>query len=197
MPHLDFWYDLASSYSYPAAMRIDAAADTAGVKVRWRPFLIGAIFKAQGWADSPFNLLPAKGRYMWRDLERVCGSLDIPFRKPDPFPQNSLTAMRVALVAGDEGWDRDFARRVYRSEFGEGRNIGDRAVLASLIAELAHEPQAILARAETAENKLRLRSETEAAQALDIFGAPSFVTESGELFWGNDRLDEALAAASA
>ena len=68
MPTLDFWYEFASTYSYPAAMRIEAAANAAGVDIRWRPFLLGPIFKAYGWTDSPFNIFAAKGRYMWRDL---------------------------------------------------------------------------------------------------------------------------------
>ena len=75
----------------------------ADVRVRFRPFLLGPIFKAQGWTTSPFNLYPEKGRYMWRDLERLCADLDVPFRRPDPFPQNSLLAARVALVALDQG----------------------------------------------------------------------------------------------
>ena len=69
---LDFWFDFASTYSYPAAMRDRGAGGTAGVSVRFRPFLLGPIFKAQGWASSPFNIYPAKGRNMWRDLERLC-----------------------------------------------------------------------------------------------------------------------------
>jgi 2-hydroxychromene-2-carboxylate isomerase len=195
MPRLDFWYDLASTYSYPAAMRIGTAAEAAGVAVRWRPFLVGAIFKAQGWPDSPFNLLPTKGRYMWRDLERICAPLSIPFRRPEPFPQRSLTAMRVALIAHDGGWGEDFAKRIYRAEFAEGRNIGERAAIAEIIRELGQDAESVLTRAETPENKVRLRSVTEEADKLGIFGAPSFVTESGELFWGNDRLEQALAAA--
>ena len=104
VPALNFWYELASSYSYPAAMRIASVAAAAGVEVRWRPFLLGAIFKAQGWPDSPFNLHPAKGRYMRRDLERICAQLGLAFRLPDPFPQANLMAARVALIAHDEGW---------------------------------------------------------------------------------------------
>jgi 2-hydroxychromene-2-carboxylate isomerase len=195
MPRLDFWYDFASTYSYPAAMRIDAAAEEAGVEVCWRPFLLGPIFKTHGWSDSPFNLLPAKGRYMWRDLERICGALGFPFQRPATFPQQSLTAARVALVAGDEGWGPDFARRVYTAEFAESHDIGEREVITRIIADLGRDPSAVLARAEAPENKLRLRTETEEAQRLGIFGAPSFVTEGGELFWGNDRLEQALAAA--
>ena len=125
-PALDFWFDFASTYSYPAAMRIRALAQAAGVTVRFRPFLLGPIFKAQGWDNSPFNLYEAKGRYMWRDLERLCGALAIPFRRPDPFPQHSLLASRVALAGADESWFEDFCRAVFRAEFGEGRTISER-----------------------------------------------------------------------
>ena len=193
MGSIDFWYELASSYSYPAAMRIGSAAEAAGVEVRWRPFLLGAIFKMQGLGgDSPFNRQPAKGRYMWRDLERICAALDLPFRRPEPFPQRSLTAMRVALIGHDEGWGEAFAKAVYRAEFAEGRDIGERATLAAILEALGHDPDAVFARAEAAANKARLRAETEEAQRLGIFGAPSFVTADGELFWGNDRLEPAL-----
>ena len=83
---LDFWFDFASTYSYPAMMRIAPLAREAGVTVRYRPFLLGPLFKAQGWDTSPFNLYAAKGRNMWRDLERLCGDLGLPFRRPELFP---------------------------------------------------------------------------------------------------------------
>jgi 2-hydroxychromene-2-carboxylate isomerase len=193
MPKLDFWYDLASSYSYLAAMRIETIAANACIDIRWRPFLLGPIFKTQGWVDSPFNLFPAKGRYMLRDLERTCAAASLPFRLPNPFPQRSITAARITLVALDEGWGIDFTKRAFSAEFGEGRDIGERGVPTSLIAELGHDPERVLSLAESPDNKDRLRSETDAAQKLGIFGAPSFVTEDGELFWGNDRLEAALA----
>ena len=190
---VDFWFDFASTYSYPAMMRIEAAAQTAGVGVRLRPFLLGPIFKAQGWTTSPFSIYPAKGANMWRDLERLCGDLGIPFRRPEPFPQNSLLAARVALVGLADRWGNDFCRAVFRAEFGEGRDIADTAVLGNILAALAVDPRAALAAAQSDAVKAKLRSETEAAQALGIFGAPSFVTPDGELFWGNDRLVRALA----
>src|ERR1700730_17799336 len=113
VPALDFWFEFASTYSYPAAMRIDALAGKAGVEVRFRPFLLGPIFKAQGWDTSPFNLFPAKARHMWRDVERICAALKLPFRRPDPFPQASLLAARVALVGlGDDVWGKDFCLAV-------------------------------------------------------------------------------------
>jgi len=192
-PVLGFFFEFASTYSYPAAMRIGPLAEAAGVAVRWRPFLLGPIFRAQGWDDSPFNLYPSKGRYMWRDLERICGRLGLPFRRPDPFPQPSLLAARLAHVGLDEGWGEVFCRAVFAAEFGEGRQIGAEAVMHDLLAGLGVAPAPALVRARSDEIKDRLRATTAEAERLGVFGAPSFVSGDGELFWGHDRMAEALA----
>ncbi len=191
-PVLDFWFDFASTYSYPAAMRIGTLASTAGISVRFRPFLLGPIFKAQGWTTSPFNLYEAKGRHMWRDLERLCADLGLPFRRPEPFPQNSLLAARVALAGFEQGWGADFCRALFRAEFGGGYRIDDPAAIAGILAGLNVEARPTLAAAQSDAIKARLRAQTEEAQRLGLFGAPSFVTADGELFWGNDRLEAAL-----
>jgi 2-hydroxychromene-2-carboxylate isomerase len=191
-PRLDFWFEFASTYSYPAAMRIGELACARGVNVRWRPFLLGPIFKAQGWATSPFNLYPAKGSYMWRDLERICAAQGLPFVRPAVFPQNSLLAARVALVAFKQDWGADFSRAVYRAEFGEGRDIGADATIPEILAKLDRDAGAVVAQARSDAAKAALRAQCEEAQRLGIFGAPSFVTSDGELFWGNDRLEAAL-----
>ena len=190
---MDFFYEFASTYSYITAMRIAPLTQAAGVTVRWRPFLLGPIFKQQGWDTSPFNLYPAKGRYMVRDCERQCAALGIKFRLPDPFPQNTLTAARVALAALAEGWGEDFSRAVYRAQFAEGRQIASPDVIREIVRDLGHD-DAVLARAQSDAIKQELRATTEEAQRLGIFGAPSFVA-GDELFWGNDRLEQALAHA--
>jgi 2-hydroxychromene-2-carboxylate isomerase len=190
---LDFFLEFGSTYSYLAAMRIDTLAQRAGVSVRWRPFLLGPIFKARGWDNSPFNLYPDKGRYMWRDLDRTSAAMGLPFRRPDPFPQSSLLAARVALVGLAEGWGEIFSRAVFTAEFGEGKAIAEQAVIADLLSRLGLAGDPIIARAQSEEIKAKLRAETDAAQRLGVFGAPSFVTADGELFWGNDRLEQALA----
>jgi 2-hydroxychromene-2-carboxylate isomerase len=192
MPILDFWFDFASTYSYPAAMRIAPLAAAAGVTVRYRPFLLGPIFKAQGWDTSPFNVYEAKGRHMWRDLERLCADLGLPFRRPELFPQSSLLAARVALLGLDDGWGEAFSRAAFHAEFAEGRRIDDTAVIGAILADLTLDPAPVLAAAQADGNKQRLRRQTEEAQRLGIFGAPTFVTSDGELFWGNDRLERAL-----
>ena len=194
MPHavLEFWFDFASTYSYPAAMRIGALAAEASVAVRFRPFLLGPIFQAQGWESSPFNVYPAKGRYMWRDLERLCAELGLPFRKPEPFPQHSLLAARVALYALAHAWGEDFCRALLRAEFGDGARIDDPTTVAGVLKDLRVDTAPALAAAQSNAIKAQLRAQTEDAQRRGIFGAPSFVTADGELFWGNDRLETAL-----
>ena len=175
-------------------MRIGDAARQAGVEVRWKPFLLGPIFKAQGWDTSPFSIYEAKGRYMWRDMERQTEALGLPFRRPEPFPQNSLLAARVALAgaAVDAPWVADFCVAVFRVQFGEGRRIDDPSTLSALLTGLNIDAATALAAAVSDENKARLRAQTEQASQLGIFGAPSFIAADGELFWGNDRLEAAL-----
>ena len=191
MAAAEFWYEFASTYSYPAAMRVGALAAERGVELVWRPFLLGPIFAAQGWRDSPFNLYPAKGRYMWRDMERICAAANLPFRRPRTFPQNSLLAARVALTL--EGDQRaEFSRRVYAAEFGDGHLIADRDVIAGLLAGLGLEPEATMAKAESEVIKARLKAECARAVEIGIFGAPTLVAEDGELFWGHDRLEQGL-----
>src|SRR2546430_17734011 len=112
---------------------------------------------------------------MWRDLERSCADLRLPFRRPDPFPQNSLLAARVALVG-----------TLFRAEFAHGRRIDDAAVLADVLAALDVDSEPVLAAAQSDAIKAQLRAQTGEAQRLGGFGAASFTTGDGELVWGND-----------
>ncbi|TBW35835.1 2-hydroxychromene-2-carboxylate isomerase [Siculibacillus lacustris] len=192
MPTVEFWFDFASTYSRLAAARIETAAAAAGVAVIWRPFLLGPIFAAQGWTTSPFVTQPAKGGAMWRDVERQCAALGLPFVRIEGFPRNGLLAARLALVADESGAVAPFARAVFEAEFGAGRDIADRTVLADLLADVGLDPEACFARAASPEIKARLRAAGDEAGTCGLFGAPSFVTADGEMFWGADRLDQAL-----
>lgn len=189
---VEFWFEFASTYSYPAAMRVEGLAQRAGVTLTWRPFLLGPIFKQQGWPDSPFNTLPVKGRYMWRDLERICGGLRIPFRRPSVFPRNGLLAARVACRFADAAWLPSFARGVYTANFAEDREIAEPAVIAELLASAGQDAAAILEQAQAPEAKDALRRQTEQAARHGIFGAPN-LRVGEELFWGNDRLEAGFA----
>jgi 2-hydroxychromene-2-carboxylate isomerase len=193
MPILDFWYEFASTYSYPAAMRIGEAAKEAGVDIRWRPFLLGPIFKAYGWSDSPFNIFAAKGRYMWRDLTRICEDADVPLQLPPVrFPQNGLKAARLALAGEGDGWTPAFTRAVFAANYAEQQDISDDATLCAILDGLGVNAEAAVVTSSSPAIKERLKTQTAEAEARGLFGAPSF-TIGDELFWGNDRLEAALA----
>jgi 2-hydroxychromene-2-carboxylate isomerase len=188
---LQFWFDFASTYSYPAVMRIEAVAAAHRIEIEWDAFLLGPIFKAQGWDDSPFNIYPIKGRYMWRDLERICESAGIPFRRPSVFPRNSVLAARIATRFRQAPWLKEFVKAVYRANFVDGSDIGDRSVIAQCLRGIGSDSERIIAQATDRDSKALFRAQTERAIQSGIFGAPSFVS-NGELFWGNDRLQEAI-----
>ena len=197
MQAIDFWYEFASTYSYPTAMRIERLAADQGVTVRWRPFLLGPIFKAFGWNDSPFNIYAAKGRYMWRDLARVCKADGLPLKLPPVrFPQNGLKAARLALAGEKDGWTPQFTRAVFKANYAEQKDISDEATLAAILGGIGVDAAAAMTVANALETKEALKAQTAEAQARGLFGAPSFTvgdTRACELFWGNDRLEAALA----
>ena len=190
-PVVEFWYEFASTYSWLSVMRIEPLAEAAGVQVEWKPFLLGPVFMALGWNDSPFNIYPPKGRYMWRDLERLAARYGQPFRKPSGFPRNSLLAARVALVGVEEGWVAPFSRAVMSANFAGDRDIGLTDVIADILARQGLDADAVIGRALSDGNKQALKQQTEQAAELGLFGAPSFMVGE-ELFWGNDRLEDAL-----
>ena len=189
-PRLEFWFEFASTYSYLSAMRLPGLAQAAGVDVVWRPFLLGPIFNSQGWKTSPFNIYHAKGTYMWRDMERRAEQYGLGFNRPDPFPQNSLLAARVAQAAPEGAAKVAFCQNVYLMEFAEAQDISEPDVIAAC-AGMAKLPDGILDAAQGDENKHALLMATEEAGRRGIFGAPSFTT-GDELFWGDDRLEDAL-----
>lgn len=188
---IEFWFEFASTYSYPAAMRIEPLAASRGVAIAWRPFLLGPIFQQQGWNNSPFNIYPVKGQYMWRDMERICERLDLPLRRPTKFPRNGLLAARVVCSHAEQRWVPDFVRAIYSANFAEDAEISEPALVERCLKTLGQDPAAILAAAETPASKDKLKAQTAEAMERGLFGAPSVLVGS-ELFWGNDRLEEAL-----
>ncbi|MDJ0994123.1 MAG: 2-hydroxychromene-2-carboxylate isomerase [Dinoroseobacter sp.] len=187
---LTFWFELASTYSYLSAMRIDALAETAGVEVTWRPVPLGPIFGAQGWTTSPFNIYEAKGAYMWRDMDRLCAARGLTFRKPDPFPQNSIRAARVALAALETSHGPAFVRALYLAQFTQGKDIADPATIEEALRS-AHLPASLAEAADDPTYKDALKAASAESIQKGLFGAPSF-TVGDELFWGDDRLEDAL-----
>ena len=188
---LEFWFEFASTYSYPVAMKIENLSAQYNVPVVWKPFLLGPIFKAQGWHDSPFNIYPAKGKYMWRDMERICQEDGLNLVKPSVFPRNGLLASRVACLFCNEKWVKQFVRSVFIANFEKDQEISDKRIIASCLPFPEHEALSMIDQAEQENSKLLLRQNTEDAIKLGLFGAPTFVVGK-EIFWGGDRLQTAF-----
>ncbi|WP_208281005.1 2-hydroxychromene-2-carboxylate isomerase [Massilia oculi] len=193
---IEFWFDFGSNYSYLSAMRIEQAARAARVPLLWRPFLLGPVFRELGWESSPFLVQREKGEYVWRDMARRAAKYGLPFRRPGVFPRRALLPMRVALLAAREAWMGEYCRRIMRMAWADDREIDDPAPVLEALAGLAPDPRALVAQAGLDAAKAALREQTNDARRRGIFGAPSFIVD-GELFWGDDRLDDALEAACA
>ena len=187
---LDFFFFIGSTYTYLAVSRIADVATEAGIPVRWRPFSVRAIMREQN--NSPFTGKPAKMSYMWRDLERRAKRYSIPFRSIPPYPVDpDELANRVASLASLEGWCPEYTRAIYRNWFLESQTPGDPEGLRKLLPQLGKDPDAVIARANSPEIRDRYAAETDAARKLGIFGSPTFAWGS-EIFWGDDRLEDAL-----
>ncbi len=187
----EFWFDFASTYSYLSVYRIEELAQNHNIKIKWKPFLLGPIFNTQGWDTSPFNIYKAKGEYMWRDITRLSEKYGIPFVRPSQFPRNGLLAARVSVAFEDESWVPEFIKSVFIANFSDDKDISNEEVLSSILNALGLDAVQIIAEAKTQENKDKLREQTQLAADKSIFGAPTFVI-GGEIFWGNDRLEDAI-----
>ena len=192
---IEFWFDFASPYSYLAAMRIEEMATRAGLGVSWRPMLLGPVFKSVGAPLLPLFAIALKGEYTWKDLARQAAKFGLPWIRPSQFPRNGMLAERIMAGHPDASWTGTFCRAVFHRSWGLDQDIGNQTVIADAVQECGDDPAAAIARAGEDESKLALRQQTDQAVALGIFGAPTMIAR-GELFWGNDRLDDAIAYAA-
>jgi 2-hydroxychromene-2-carboxylate isomerase len=193
-PDIEIWFEFASNYSYLSVMRIEEEAERLGLVLAWKPFLLGPIFRALGMETSPFVLQKEKGAYVWQDMVRQCRKYDLPWAQPSTFPRLGVLPLRIALVGAEEPWMGAFCRRVMALNFAQDRDINDEAPLAEILTELGLPAPDILVTACSAPVKERLRAQTEEARCRGLFGAPSFFV-GADMFWGDDRLDDALALA--
>lgn len=189
--HIDFWFTMGSTYTYLTVMRLPELENASGVPFRWRPFHLLTIL--QEMKHVPFADKPAKAAYMWRDIERRAQMYGIAARVPAPYPaKQSITANQIAVLGFKEGWGKDFVCAAYRRWFQLGQETGSEPNVSESLRDIGQDPERILPLAK-ADNVLRmLESETSAARGLGIFGSPTFSIER-EIFWGHDRLDDALS----
>lgn len=189
-----FYFDLGSPYAYLAAERISGLFTEAELEQpEWQPILLGGLFRVfdrDSWANGPGR---AEGM---AEVERRASAYGLPpIVWPDPWPGNTLTAMRVATFAKQTGRTVSFALAAFRQAFAAGRDLTDPEDVMIAAAACELHPRALLKAVETQAVKGALREATERAAALGVFGVPS-VLVGEEVFWGDDRLEEAVEAAS-
>ena len=190
MTPIDFWYSIGSTYSYLTVMRLPGVERTTGARFRWRPFNVRHMMTVQN--NIPFKDKPAKMAYMWRDIERRAPGYDLTPRIPAPYPLRDLVlANQVALLGMEEGWGEAYTRATYRLWFEEGQPAGEDPNLSASLAAAGQDPARVMALATSDRIAACLADETQEAMDLGIFGSPTFVVD-GEVFWGDDRLDDAL-----
>jgi 2-hydroxychromene-2-carboxylate isomerase len=186
---IDFWFSIGSTYTYLAVRQLEVMAGSE-IEFRWRPFNVRSIMIEMD--NIPFARKPIKAAYMWRDIARRAERLGFEISLPAPYPLTELEqANRVAMVAANEGWCAPYAVESYRRWFIGGEPAGSEPNLSASIAKAGQDPARVLALANSEAGIAGLKTATEEAKSLGIFGSPSFIVD-GELFWGHDRLDDAL-----
>jgi 2-hydroxychromene-2-carboxylate isomerase len=188
MRRLEFFFDYGSPYSYLADSRLEALAERTGAELRYRPMLLGAVFKATGNSSPMANPCQAKRSYAALELQRWVAHLGVPFRGNPHFPINTLLLMRSAVAAQRAGVFEPFHRAVYPSFWAEGENLGEPEVLSRVLEKAGLDTRALLEAAGAPDVKAELRANTEEAVARGAFGAPTFFV-GDQMFFGNDRLD--------
>jgi 2-hydroxychromene-2-carboxylate isomerase len=187
---IDFWFSTGSTYTYLTVSRLEKVAHADGVRFNWRPFSVRAIMREQN--NIPFANKPIKSQYMWRDIERRAAMYGLEARVPTPYPLKEFDlANRLAVLGLAEGWGKAYIVASYRRWFVDGREPGLEPNLSASLAEVGQETSRTVDRARGDDVTKAYDAATDEARRLGIFGSPTFVVD-GELFWGDDRLDDAL-----
>ena len=190
MSGIDFWFSIGSTYSYLSVMRLPRVAAEAGISFAWRPFNVRAIMREM--ENIPFANKPVKAAYMWRDIERRAQRYGLAPKIPAPYPLPGLVlANQVAVAGAAEGWTEAYTRAAYRRWFDGGEPAGEEPNLSASLADAGQDPARVLDLARSEATARALAEATDEAMALGVFGSPSFVV-AGEVFWGDDRLEDAL-----
>ena len=182
---LEIYWDFSSPFAYLGSTQAKTLAARTGAELVWRPMLLGAVFKAIGQVDVPLMAWSdAKRHYYLKDMVRWAEFWNVPLQWPSRFPMNTVKALRAYLSLAPERRDA-FREATFRAYWAEDRDINDEKVLAELIGKGADET---LARCASAEVKQELFSATQRAVDAGVFGAPTWIVDGKDLFWGQDRI---------
>ena len=181
-PEIEFWFEFASNYSYLSVMRIEDAARRYGVRIVWKPFLLGPIFRDLGFETSPFVLQKEKGAYVWQDMARQCRKYGLRWVQPTTFPRLGVLPARIALLGAEQPWIGAFCRQVMELNFALDKDINQPDRMAGILTELGPSGRGHSGSSAQAEpTKKLLREQTDAARARGIFGAPDFLCRDGDV----------------
>lgn len=190
MAKIDFWFSIGSTYSYLTVMRLSEVERTSGVAFRWRPFNVRHVMVEQN--NIPFKDKPVKAAYMWRDIERRAARYGLHPKIPAPYPLPGLVfANLVATLGSEERWVESYTQATYRRWFERGEPAGEEPNISASLREIGRDPDPILANAQSERIANALSEATTEAMELGVFGSPTFVVD-GEVFWGDDRLEDAI-----
>jgi 2-hydroxychromene-2-carboxylate isomerase len=188
---IEFWFSIASTYTYLSVSRLAEVLGRTGIEIRYNPFNVRSIMIEQN--NIPFRTKPVKLAYMWRDIERRAAQYGLPFAGPAPYPLKDVSlADGVALLGAREGWCLEYTAAVYRRWFLGQHDISNDEQIAAALKEADQCPERLIALARGDALQRDLVSATERAKELGVFGSPTFVV-GREVFWGDDRLDDAIA----
>ena len=187
-PTVDFYFDFGSPYSYIASRLIEKVCEDNGATLRWRPLVIGGLFKSNN-TTPPFTL-PNRARYMATDLEDLTNFYGIPFKPRTQFLFNPILALRATLAASQDGEQGKAVHAFFHGAWAKDLDLGDQEVAIGLLNDAGLDGAELVERTQHDTIKSELRENTDRADGLGIFGAPFSVVNEGEkMFWGHDRLE--------
>lgn len=185
---VDFYFDFGSPAAYLAYTQLPAICAETGATLNWKPMLLGGVFQATG-NHSPATV-PAKGKYMFADLNRYAVRYGVPFKHNPHFPINTLMLMRAAvgLQMREDGRQAAFTQAVFSAIWVNEKNMNDLGVMGAVLHEAGFDAAAMLALVSQQDVKDRLKVLTQRAVERGIFGAPTMFV-GDQMFWGQDRLE--------
>ncbi len=192
MKEIEFWFSIGSTYTYLSVSRLKEVERKFEVSFSWQPFSVRKIMLEMDNVPFP-PTKQAKVEYMWRDIQRRARSYGFEARVPAPYPLKEFDlANRIAVFGMQEGWCSNYVQATYRRWFLEWLEPGSEPNVSESLREIGQDSERILELATGEETGEVYSCQTESAQSKGIFGSPSFIVD-GELFWGDDRLEDAVS----
>ena len=191
MSNIDFYFSIGSTYTYLTVTRILDVEKKHGIKFNWKPFSVRAIMKEMNNIPFPKDKIN-KVNYMWRDIERRAKGYGFFAKTPVPYPLSEFDmANQIAILGLDKGWGINYIRLTYKKWFQEGKEPAIDPSISEICNELGLDKDEIFSEAKSEIFLNKYKSNTDSARKNKVFGSPSFIVEN-EIFWGDDRMEDAI-----